>query len=120
MPEGIIVDFWAFPEPTTALEVLAKALVELAVCTQASGELLGKGPPVLLVEGGIHLCGCEVDERRFLMLGFFSEAPLGLVRHCTLRVVEGMRNPAEAPSPAQGETGERGEPPQNPSNAPHL
>jgi len=98
MPEGLIVDVWALPEQEVFLDILANALAELAVWAKTSGELLGKKPPMLLLEGGMGLCGCAVDERRFLMLGFSLEAPLGLIRHCTLQMVDDMRNEVAASS----------------------
>ncbi|MCL2178477.1 MAG: hypothetical protein FWC28_06065 [Proteobacteria bacterium] len=88
MPEGLIVDVWALPEQEAAMDVLARALVELAVWAKASSELLGKKPSMLLLEGEMGLCGYVLDERRFLMLGFSPAAPLGLMRHYTLCVVE--------------------------------
>jgi len=87
MPEGLIVDIWTLPRQEVPLDVLAKSLVELAVWTKVSSGLLGQKPPVLLLEMGMSLCGGEIDACRFLMLGFSAQAPRGLVRRHTRRMV---------------------------------
>jgi len=98
MPEGLIVDVWALPEREAALDGLAKALVELAIWAQMSNRFLGAQPSMLLLDGGMRLCGSEIDERRFLMLGFVAQAPWGLVRRHTQRMAHNIGSkPSSSP-----------------------